>query len=323
MINNPTVSIIVPVYNVREYLPRCLDSLVSQTLKSIEIITIDDGSTDGSSSILDSYASKDERIRVIHVNNGGVSKARNIGLDASKGEYIGFVDSDDYVESQMFEILLNAALETESDFVQCKFDIVGDNSTVHSSLNNKETTVIDNQKKIVELFFDGVIEASVWNKLYNRSILSQMRFPIDWTFAEDFSLNVQVALKCRRIALINDVLYHYYSRGNSVSHEEISDRHLKGFSMYDFAKKQLKDEDVIRIVSEKEISESLRFLDSSIGHKDVSETSIDNLVRRIRAGRRLIKSNRYMTRGRRFRARIVCLSPTLYIFVVKMAKKLR
>lgn len=321
--DNPTVSIIVPVYNVKEYLPRCLDSLISQTLKNIEIIAIDDGSTDGSSSVLDSYAKKDERVIVFHVENGGVSKARNIGLDKAKGKYVGFVDSDDFVESQMFEILLKVALETDSDFVQCKFDIVDDNSTGCSSFLKKETTVIDNQKKIIELFFDGIIEASVWNKLYNRSILSQIRFPIDWAFAEDFSLNVKVALKCRRIALINDVLYHYYSRGNSVSHEEISDRRLKGFSMYDFAKKQLKDEDVIRIVSEKEISESLRFLDSSIGHKDVSETSIDNLVRRIRAGRRLIKSNRYMTRGRRFRARIVCLSPTLYTFVVKMAKKLR
>ena len=321
--SSPTVSIIVPVYNVKDYLSRCMDSLISQTLQDLEIIVIDDGSTDGSSSILDSYSIKDDRVKVIHIENGGVARARNIGLDNAKGEFIGFVDSDDFVESQMFEILLKVALETESDFVQCKFDIVGDNSTVYSSFNNKETTVIDNQKKIVELFFDDIIDASVWNKLYNRSALSQMRFPIDWAFAEDFSLNVQVALKCRRIALINDVLYHYYSRGNSVSHEEISDRHLKGFSMYDFAKKQLKDEDGIRIVSEKEISESLKFLDSSIGHKDVSEQSIDDLVRRIRAGRRWIKSNRYMTRSRRFRARIVCLSPKLYIFVGKMAKKLR
>lgn len=321
--NNPAVSIIVPVYNVKEYLPRCLDSLISQTLKDIEIIAIDDGSTDGSSSVLDFYASKDERIRVIHMQNGGVSKARNIGLDAAKGEYIGFVDSDDFVDCQMYENLLKVALKTESDFVQCKFDIFDENSSVFTSNPKKETKVIDNQSEIVELFLDNIIEASVWNKLYERSVISQIRFPSDWVFAEDFSLNIQVILKCSRMALINEVLYHYYSRGNSVSHEEISDRHLKGFLMYDFAKKQLKNKSIIRIVSEKEVSESLRFLDSSIGHKEISRKSINDLIRRIKTGRRWIKGNRYMTIGRRLRARIACLCPQFYIFVVKMFKKLR
>lgn len=320
---SPDVSIIVPVYNVKEYLPRCLDSLISQTLKEIEIIAIDDGSTDGSSSVLDSYSAKDDRVKVFHVENGGVARARNIGLDNAKGEFVGFVDSDDYIECQMYENLLKVALESKSDLVQCLFDIVYDSPSVSTTTTDKETTVIDNQNEIIKSFFDGVIEASVCNKLYNRSILSQIRFPTDWAFAEDFSLNVRSILKCRRIALINNVFYHYFSRDNSASREVISDSHLKGFSMYDYVKKNLKDESVIRIVSEKEVAESLRFLDSSIGHNEVSDRSIDGLISRIKTGRRWIKGNRYMTRGRRFRARIVCLSPRLYIFVVKMVKKLR
>ena len=320
--NSPAVSIIVPVYNVKEYIPRCLDSLISQTLKDIEIIAIDDGSTDGSSSILDSYSAKDERVKVIHVENGGVAKARNIGLDNAKGEFVGFVDSDDFVDCQMYENLLKVALETKSDFVQCQFDGI-DNSLSISAITKQETTVIDNQSEIIELFFDGIIEASVCNKLYNRSILSQIRFPTGWSFAEDFNFNVRFIFECRRIALINDVLYHYYYRGDSASHEEITDSHLKGFSMYDFAKKHLKDEGTSRIVSDKEVSESLRFLDSSIGHNGVSDRSIDDLIRRIKSGRKCIKDNRYMARGGRLRARIVCLSPRLYIFVVKLIKKLR
>ena len=321
--SSPTISIIVPVYNVKEYLPRCLDSLISQTLKDIEIIAIDDGSTDGSSSVLDSYSIKDERIKVIHVENGGVARARNIGLDNAKGEYIGFVDSDDFVDSQMYEKLLKVALETKSDFVQCLFDVVDDNSPVITPTSKREVTVIDNQNEIVGLFFDCKIDASVCNKLYSRLVLSQIRFPIDWAFAEDFSLNIKSLFECRRIALINDVLYHYYVRSASASRENISDRHLKGFSMYDFAKEHLEDENVVRIVSEKEVSESLRFLDSSIGHKEVSDGNIEDLIRRIKTGRRWIKGNRYMTRGRRLRARFVCLSPKLYIFVVKVGKKLR
>jgi len=321
--NNPAVSIIVPVYNVKKYLPRCLDSLISQTLKDIEIITIDDGSTDGSSSVLDLYSQKDDRVKVIHVENGGVARARNIGLDNVKGQFIGFVDSDDYVDSHMYETLLKVALETKSDFVQCLSEIVDDNSSIDAANPTKETTVIDNQSEIIKLFFDDIIEASVCNKLYRYSIISQFRFPTDWAFAEDFSLNGRVLFKCKRIALIDDIFYYYYVRDNSASHEKISDRHLKGFSLYDFAKTQLKSEEEIRIVSEKEVSESLRFLDSSIGHKEVSDKNIDDLVGRIRAGRKYINGNRYMSRGRRLRARIVCLSPRFYIFVVKVVKKLR
>lgn len=321
--NSPTVSIIVPVYNVKEYLPRCLDSLISQTLKEIEIIAIDDGSTDGSSSVLDCYAQKDERVIVFHVENGGVSKARNIGLDKAKGKYVGFVDSDDYVDYQMYENLLNVAIETEADIVQCSFDIFDDSSAVSAFTTKREITVIDNKSEAISLFFDNIIGASVWNKLYIRSLISRLKFPEDWVFAEDFSVNTQAVLKSKRIALTKDILYHYYLRSNSASHEEISERQLKGFSVYDYVKRQLKDELDIRIVSEKEISESLRFLDSSIGHKEISDSSINSLIGRIRAGRRWIKSNRYMTRSRRFRARVVCLSPKLYIFVVKVVKKLR
>lgn len=321
--SSPTVSIIVPVYNVKEYIPRCLDSLIYQTLQDIEIIAIDDGSTDGSSSILDSYSQKDDRVKVIHVENGGVSKARNIGLDNAKGEFIGFVDSDDFVDCQMYENLLKVALETKADFVQCKFDVVDDNSSIDATKPKKEVTVIDNQSEIIKLFFDDIISSSVFNKLYKRSILSQIEFPTDWVFAEDFSFNVRSVFKSQRIALINDVFYHYYVREKSASREEISDRHLKGFSVYDFAKKQLTDEDVIRIVSEKEVAESLRFLDSSIGHDEVSKSCINGLIERIRTGRRWIKRNRYMSAVQRSRARFICIAPHGYVSAVKMYKKLR
>ncbi len=103
----PEISIIVPVYKVEQYLPRCLDSLLSQTYKNLEIILIDDGSTDNSPSICDAYAGKDSRIRVIHKENGGLSNARNTGLDAAEGELIGFIDSDDYIENDMYEYLLS------------------------------------------------------------------------------------------------------------------------------------------------------------------------------------------------------------------------
>ena len=321
--SSPTVSIVVPVYNVREYLPRCLDSLISQTLKDIEIIAVDDGSTDGSSAILDSYGAEDARVRVIHVENGGVSIARNIGLDNAEGQYVGFVDSDDYVEPGMFERLVNTIRETEADCVQCSFDIVDGNTRKTEPQETQGALAIEGNGKIVISFFDGRLDNSVWDKLYRRSGIGQNRFPPKMTFAEDFYFNALFFTNCMKAAVVDDVLYHYYVRDCSASHETISDRHLKGFPVYDLVKERLTDEDVVKTVSEKEIAESLRFLDSSIGHKEVSKQSIDDLIRRIRTGRRWIKGNSYMSAGGRLRAGIVCLSPRFYVFVVRVLKKLR
>ena len=321
--NSPIVSIIVPVYNVREYLSRCLDSLTSQTLRDIEIIAIDDGSTDGSSSILDSYAGKDTRIKAFHVENGGVSKARNIGIDNAEGEYVGFVDSDDYVEPRMFERLVDVAYETEAECVQCSFDIVDGSAEETIPQLKQNYYTIEGNGEIVKSFFNERIENSVCNKLFKRSDIGQDRFPLDLQFAEDFYFNAMFVLKCRKMALIDDVLYHYYSRESSASHDIISDKHLKGFQVYDIAKLNNTEEDVLRVIAEKELSESLRFLDSSIGHEEVSDKGLAGLIRRIKTGRRWIKGNVYMTGARRLRARIVCLSPKFSISVVKVLKKLR
>lgn len=322
--SSPTVSIIVPVYNVKEYVPRCLDSLISQTLQDIEIITIDDGSTDGSSSILDSYSQKDDRVKVIHVENGGVSKARNIGLDKANGEFIGFVDSDDFVDSTMFDRLVSRARESAADCVQCSIDVVEEGSGKETEgRTSGETTVLGDCNEIMNRFFDGKIDNSVCDKIFRKSIIGNIRFPLGWSFAEDFYFNAIFLLGCRIMVLVDDVLYHYFMRNLSSSHEMISDRHLKGFHVYDIIKKHIKEEGVLQIVSEKEVSESLRFLDSSIGHDEVSKSCINGLIERIRTGRRWIKRNRYMSAVQRSRARFICIAPHGYVSAVKMYKKLR
>lgn len=117
----PKVSIVVPIYNVEAYLSRCLDSILSQTLQDIEVIAVNDGSTDASGEILDQYASKDTRIIVIHKKNGGVSAARNDGIQLVKGEYIGFVDPDDWIDHDMYEALYHSAVEEKADIVMCTY----------------------------------------------------------------------------------------------------------------------------------------------------------------------------------------------------------
>ena len=133
------VSIIVPVYNVEKYLERCLDSLINQTLKDIEIILVDDGSTDDSGNICDKYAKKDKRIKVIHKENGGLSDARNIGLSIANGRYLQFVDSDDFIHKQMIEILYNTIINNNADISICDFDKVYENTKI--KYNTKEISL--------------------------------------------------------------------------------------------------------------------------------------------------------------------------------------
>ena len=119
--NEQLVSVIIPVYNVSRYLPQCFDSVISQTYRNLEIIVIDDGSTDDSGSICDQYAEKDDRIHVIHTDNRGLASARNLGLENVSGEYISFIDSDDWIEPQTIEMRIGAALETEADIVNARY----------------------------------------------------------------------------------------------------------------------------------------------------------------------------------------------------------
>ena len=120
-VNSPIISVIIPIYNVEEFLPKCIDSVLNQTLKNVEIILVDDGSTDNSSIICDEYALLDNRITVIHKKNEGLSASRNIGIDVAKGNYLAFVDSDDWIEESMFEIMYNTIVTNDADMVVCNY----------------------------------------------------------------------------------------------------------------------------------------------------------------------------------------------------------
>jgi len=209
----PKVSIIVPVYNVEFYLTRCIDSLVNQTLKDIEIILVDDGSTDESGKLCDRYAEKDNRIKVIHKINGGLSDARNAGLDKCTGNYIGFVDGDDYIDVNMFEILYRTSIRYKTDIS------VG---SLTSVINNKIVKDIDSFKlyKNVEEYitdaFLGRISVSVCNKLYRRQIFENLRFKVGKT-SEDAYIFLTSVLGMKNFALDGRAKYYYVHRENSIT----------------------------------------------------------------------------------------------------------
>lgn len=205
------ISVIVPVYNVEDYLERMLISLIEQSYKNLEIILIDDGSTDGSGQICDKYANIDERIKVVHKKNEGVAVVRNLGIKLATGKYIGFVDSDDVIHKDMFMILVQNLENNKADISVCgyssfinvpEFDISNENK-----LLNKEDALRD-------IISDGVVGNFLWNKLFKKELFDDIYFP-DGKIYEDVYVMPRLLEKCNLICVDSSRLYGYYMRNNS------------------------------------------------------------------------------------------------------------
>lgn len=216
------ISIIVPVYKVENYLCKCVDSIIEQTYKLIEIILVDDGSPDKSGIICDKYASKDNRIKVIHKENGGLSDARNVGIDNSLGEYIMFVDSDDYIAPNMCEILLKNAISCKADIVSCNFNNIYINKAIkrNHQFCQKNKLIYTNKEIIYNLFFHYTIDLNVvWNKLYKRDFFFgniNIRFPYGKLHEDDYTI-YKFYYYAKKIVILEDSLYYYLQRKGSIT----------------------------------------------------------------------------------------------------------
>lgn len=207
----PLISVIVPVYNVEPYLRKCLDSIVGQTYDNLEILIIDDGSTDGSGRICDEY-SKDDRVKVFHTQNFGLSAARNRGLDEAKGEWIGFVDSDDWIEPDMYEVLMDRALETRADVIECGIYLEYKDNTEEDRREDSKLTA----KEAIAALLDWKLSDTVWNKLWRRECYEHLRFPENRVF-EEIATTYKVFMEADGISTIFSSKYHYLQRKESLS----------------------------------------------------------------------------------------------------------
>ena len=218
------ISIIIPVYNVEKYLSECIDSVLCQTYEKFELILVDDGSSDNSGKVCDEYEEKDNRVRVIHKENGGVSSARNVGLDNSKGEYITFIDSDDTVDSQYLELMHNDIVAKKSDACYCRLCLFDDDSKIKvNSFLPKESNLSGKRKeKFLRKFFRGKYGYSSCKILYSKSVLENVRFDERIRFNEDFLFTLNAVLKCKSISSIDKVLYNYRKNPSSATKKYIS-----------------------------------------------------------------------------------------------------
>ena len=205
------ISIIIPVFNVEAYVRKCLDSVVNQTYKDLEILVIDDGSTDGSGKICDEYK-KDDRVSVFHTENHGLSAARNFGLDNANGEWIGFVDSDDWIEPDMYEVLLNRAEETGADIVECGYYYEYPKKTEE---RKKIDCLISGKEAVGELLQKKLSDV-VWDKLWRKECFEKIRFPENRVF-EEYATTYRVFLETNTICDLPVSKYHYFQREGSLS----------------------------------------------------------------------------------------------------------
>lgn len=231
ILGNDLISVIIPVYNVEQYLEKCINSVLNQTYRNLEIILVDDGSKDSSGDICDKYAKMDSRVSVIHKENGGLSSARNAALDICKGDYILFVDSDDWIRLQMTEVMLAAIKENNADIAIC-----GVGSDTAGKLKNNdiisEHIILTNHELMKEYVTTANVRPTVWNKLYKKKLFDNIRFRIGITHEDSYIMH-EVLGKCEKAVYVKQTLYYQFVRIGSITQSGVTKKDFTLFEVSD------------------------------------------------------------------------------------------
>lgn len=218
------ISVIVPVYKVEAYLDQCVQSIVDQTYKNLEIILVDDGSPDNCPAMCDAWAQKDSRIKVIHKENGGLSDARNAGLAVATGAYIGFVDSDDYIAAAMYEAIMAHMVETDSDIAACGVQMIWEDGRTEM-LTRSGSILLDNMAAMEAIISESWLKQPVWYKLYKRQIVEGIPFE-KGKCHEDVFWSYQPVARANRVCVFDEPLYFYRQRSGSIMGTGFSEKRL-------------------------------------------------------------------------------------------------
>ena len=247
-LGKPVLSIIVPVYKAEKYLQDCIESILSQTFTDFELILINDGSPDKSGLICDEYAMKDQRIKVIHKPNGGASSARNKGLGAAQGKYIGWVDSDDHVNPKMYEILYHLAESYHADITECQYLMINGNKTRRSG--KPEGIVYGSGDFVIEQFFNSRMKPSLVTKIYKRDMWDGVRFP-EGRIHQDCYVNMRFALMPIVYVRTSETLYNYITREKSITTTLTQNAIRQAIFLYDYTM------DLAETVASKSLAKSI------------------------------------------------------------------
>lgn len=211
------ISVIVPIYKVEEYLNRCIDSIINQTYSNLEIILVDDGSPDDCGKICDEYAKKDKRIKVLHKENGGLSDARNRGVEVASGKYVCFIDSDDFVNPLMIEVLYNNLIKYKADLSICNYKQTSKSDIDTVNISSENTKVFEGASIMNNLYNDLYVVTEVaWNKLYKKDVWKNIKYPFG-KIHEDAYVIHHILNACKKVVYSDLKLYYYFERENSIT----------------------------------------------------------------------------------------------------------
>ncbi|MBQ6799361.1 MAG: glycosyltransferase [Oscillospiraceae bacterium] len=316
----PLISVIVPVYRVELYLRPCIESILAQTLQEIEIILVDDGSPDRCGELCEEYAAKDPRIRVIHKENGGLSSARNAGLEIAQGEYIGFVDSDDRVDPDMFEFLYRNLEESGADISVCGYRIHQNGSVI--SCGEPFRSVQTSREAMRTVMEQPEIGIVVWNKLYRRSIFRGIRFP-EGRIAEDAFLYLRLTDAADTVVFDTAPKYHYLRREGSITMRPFSPSMLDAVEASRLNHEFVRGRDPVLesltwqhyVNSHFNILLSLFRLPSGT-HRELERDT----VRFLKENRKVIRASSVISENRKRLFLVLCISPLLCRAMVRLLR---
>lgn len=318
--DEPLISIIIPVYNTERYLDRCVDSIVNQTYKNLEILLVDDGSPDNCPKMCDEWAQRDSRIRVIHKDNDGLSNARNSGIAVCMGDYVMFVDSDDYIESDMAAFLLSMSAESGAAVSRCGFYVEEENKKPSFEQDFKEQTSLEKDEIIIDLVKSG-LAGTAWNKLYKRDVIKTHLYDKADGCAEDIMHNFRVYKDIDR-AVVHDVpKYHYVIREDSITNSAFS------YGAFDIirAKKAILEyagdnENILPYAIKGYVMSAFIVLSGCIQNNAFPEDAKE-LIKGILSYKRQILTSDLYSKADKIKTLILSVSPKLYYYLIKRKYK--
>lgn len=317
----PMLSIIIPVYNVENYIERCINSIISQEYCKWEIIAIDDGSKDSSGEILDCLSKIDNRIRVFHVKNGGVSKARNIGISKASGEYITFVDADDVVKSDIYIKMIKEAKKNQCDIVQCDYEELFENGTTNNPISSKKNLYMSNDEIIIACM-ERDIYANVFTKIYKREVIDKVRFDEKISYSEDLKFVVECCCVSKNISVLDFVGYQYFIRDSSADHSIVNENFLSILSVADFLIDKFKNNDIVYPYVEKnDVLQTKYLIDRISSQRGLMVNKLQLLRYRIINKRKIILNSNIYRKEDKIKILIIWLLPNFYYFLYYIYNK--
>lgn len=305
------LSIIIPVYNKEQYIDGCLTSILNQTFTDFELILVDDGSTDGSQAVCRRFAEADQRIALITKPNGGVSSARNVGLSKASGKYIGFIDSDDAIEPDMYELLIRNAEQHQADISICRLKTIFPDKTVAPA--EQKGVVTYQHEQALSLFLKGELDMSANNKIYKAELAKQIQF--SGHVYEDISYLSKVFLKAQKLVFENVVKYHYIVRDSSVSVKQFNARYLETIAVSAEIIKMIKAQ-MPKCLPEAQafdVTANLSLLNLLLlAGKDVYPQAYQQVISTLKSYDAFIKNSPQVRKKHKLAYRLFSLSPWLY-----------